>query len=148
MPDKLFQTITSADWKREIARSRSEPNLVKLKIMEQSYTTFVSGLLKPGETILKEMAPSQANLAHLAMGVSGEAGELLDTVKKHVIYQKPLDRENMIEELGDLEFFMQALRTAIGVSRDEVIARNIAKLEKRYPKGSYSNAQAINRADK
>lgn len=38
----------------------------------------------------------------MATGVSGEAGELLDAVKKSVVYKKPLDRENVVEELGDL----------------------------------------------
>jgi NTP pyrophosphatase (non-canonical NTP hydrolase) len=148
MPDKLFPTITSRDWKESIKRSRSEQNLVKKKIMDQSYTSFVSRLLKPGERILTEMSPNQANLAHLALLLTTEAGELADAIKKNVIYQKPMDMANVLEELGDIEFALSAIRTAVGITRDEAIANNISKLNKRYPQGSYSNEQAIRRSDK
>ncbi|MDR8269105.1 nucleotide pyrophosphohydrolase, partial [Acinetobacter baumannii] len=53
-----------------------------------------------------------------------------------------------IEELGDLEFYMERIRQIIGVSREETIAANMAKLGKRYSKGTYSNEQAQARADK
>ena len=51
----------------------------------------------------------------MVVGVSGEAGELLDAVKKAVIYRKPLDLENVIEELGDLEFYMEGLRQGLEI---------------------------------
>jgi NTP pyrophosphatase (non-canonical NTP hydrolase) len=84
---------------------------------------------------------------HAAVGIAGEAGELLDAVKKEWVYGKPLDVENVIEELGDLEFYMQAMRQMIGVSRNEVLAANMEKLRKRYPQG-YTDANAIARLDK
>lgn len=106
---------------------------------------MVAALVKNGQDILKELTPEQADLLHMGVGVSGE---LLDAIKKHAIYGKPLDRENVIEELGDLEFFMERIRQIIGVSREETIAANVAKLGKRYSKGTYSNEQAQARADK
>ena len=109
---------------------------------------LVRALLKPPAQILAELSPAKCNLIHLALGISGEAGEILDTIKKHTIYNKPLDVENLIEELGDMEFFLEALRQELNVSRDTIIAANKAKLSKRYNKGSYSNEQAIARADK
>lgn len=85
---------------------------------------------------------------HAAIGCCGEAGELLDAVKKGWAYGKPLDRENIIEELGDLEFYMEALRQQLFISREETLTHNIAKLLKRYPTGQYTNEDAIARADK
>jgi NTP pyrophosphatase (non-canonical NTP hydrolase) len=84
----------------------------------------------------------------MIMGVSGETGELLDAIKKHVIYRKPLDMPNIIEELGDIEFYMEGLRQQLGVTREQCLQHNIAKLTKRYESGSFSNASAIGRADK
>lgn len=98
--------------------------------------------------ILRSLTPDQADLIHMAMGVSSEAGELLDAVKKHAIYQKTLDRENVIEELGDLEFFLEGIRQRIKVSRDETLAANLKKLNVRYEKGTYSDQQAQARKDK
>jgi NTP pyrophosphatase (non-canonical NTP hydrolase) len=86
-------------------------------------------------------------LMHCAVGISGEAGELLDAVKKTWVYGKPLDRANAIEELGDIEWYMEALRGLLGVSRDEVIAANVSKLEVRYPV-AYSDELALARLDK
>jgi hypothetical protein len=54
----------------------------------------------------------------------------------------------MIEELGDLEFYMSRIRQIIGVTRDEVLEHNYKKLSKRYALGKYSNEQAQDRADK
>jgi NTP pyrophosphatase (non-canonical NTP hydrolase) len=86
-------------------------------------------------------------LMHCAVGISGEAGELLDAVKKLWVYGKPLDRANAIEELGDIEWYMEALRGLLGVTRDEVIAANVAKLEVRFPI-QYTDELAIARLDK
>lgn len=115
---------------------------------EKDFAAMVARLSKPGDSIMNELTPKQAHLLHMAVGISGEAGELLDAVKKHAIYQKSLDVTNVVEELGDLEFFMEGLRAALGISRDEVLAKNIYKLSARYLSGIYSNEQAQQRADK
>ena len=115
---------------------------------EQDYDKMTAALSKAGRDIINELSPEKADLLHMAVGVSGEAGELLDAVKKATIYNKPLDRENMIEELGDLEFHMSRIRQIIGVTRDEVLEHNYKKLSKRYSSGEYSNKQAQERADK
>ena len=105
------------------------------------YSDFVAALFK-------DMGSDIDNLAHAAMGISGEAGELLDAIKKHWAYGKPLDKENVIEELGDLEFYMQAMRIQLGIPRFFIISKNVEKLSKRYHTGKYSDAQAVMRADK
>lgn len=109
---------------------------------------MVASLVKSGEDIIVRLNPGRAHLWHMATGVAGEAGELLDAVKKHVVYNKELDRQNVIEELGDLEFYMEGIRQNIDVSRDEVLTSNYNKLNKRYKDKSYTNEAAIARADK
>lgn len=113
-----------------------------------NYPEFVESRIKPGCDIRNEMTSEKAHIVHMAMGISGEAGELLDAVKKWAIYNKPLDGENILEELGDIEFYLEGFRQAIDVTRDAIVARNIAKLSERYGSGSYSDTQAIERADK
>ena len=84
---------------------------------------------------------------HAAIGVSGEAGELLDIIKKNWAYNKPIDIPHVIEELGDIEFYMFALRAKLCISREQTLTHNIEKLKKRYPEG-YTDAAAKERADK
>lgn len=112
------------------------------------HSELVKALVKPGKQILEAMTPSDAHLLHMVIGISGEAGELLDALKKFVIYRKPLDRENVIEELGDLEFYMEGLRSALMITREETLEANIAKLSKRYEGLKYSDKAAQDRADK
>lgn len=112
-----------------------------------SYTEMVRALAKPGENILEEMTPEQVHLLHMAIGIAGEAGELLDAIKKHAIYQKPIDIVHVVEELGDIEFYMEGLRDGLSLSREHVLEKNQAKLTKRYGE-KYSNEAAQARADK
>jgi NTP pyrophosphatase (non-canonical NTP hydrolase) len=109
---------------------------------------IVRALAKPGEKIAAELTAQDAHNLHMAVGICGEAGELIDAVKKAVIYRKPLDRPNVIEELGDLEFYMEGLRQSLGITREETIAANISKLSVRYSALSYSDGAAQLRADK
>lgn len=46
----------------------------------------------------------QLRLIHAILGIAGETGELTDVVKKHILYNKPLDVVNVKEECGDLLF--------------------------------------------
>ena len=84
----------------------------------------------------------------MAMGVSGEAGELLDAIKKATIYRKPLDKENVIEECGDILFFVQGILNYYAYTLEDAVEENKQKLSKRYSAGKYSNEQAQQRADK
>lgn len=119
-------------------------------LKSRSFSQLAADLAKPGSQIALDLAqnPAACHLLHMAVGVSGEAGELLDAVKKAVIYQKPLDRENVVEELGDLRFYMAGLMNALNISEAELLYANNAKLGKRYAAGAYSNEQAQERADK
>ena len=116
--------------------------------MNIDYQEMVAALAKPGEKIAAELTADDAHLIHMAIGISGEAGELLDAIKKRAVYRKDLDRENVIEELGDLEFYLEGLRQGLGLTREECLEANIRKLSKRYENLKYSDQQAQNRADK
>lgn len=113
-----------------------------------NYPDFVTSRCKFGGAIVKSMTAEDAHLLHMVIGVSGEAGELLDAMKKAVIYRKPLDIENVKEEIGDVLFYLQGLCNSIGYSFDEAMQDNMDKLNKRYSSGEYSDNEAIVRADK
>jgi NTP pyrophosphatase (non-canonical NTP hydrolase) len=104
------------------------------------YDNFVALLFKAQSSELMKL--------HAALGVCGEAGELADAIKKEVIYNKPLDRENLVEELGDLRFYIQAVQNVYGITEQEVLQANANKLAKRYQGLAYSDRAAQNRADK
>ena len=89
----------------------------------------------------------QCELLHAAIGLAGEAGELLDAVRKHAFDGQPLDEDNVIEELGDLCFYLESACQAIKMKRDDIEELNMAKLFERYKDG-YSDQQAQDRADK
>ena len=90
---------------------------------------------------------AEDDLMHAAFGLAGESGEFADCIKKHLVYSQPLDEENAAEELGDILWYVALACCTLGVSMDEVAARNIEKLRKRYP-SHYQNELAAFRADK
>ena len=94
---------------------------------------------------LNDMGTLKANLAHMALGITGEAGEVADIIKKHYAYGKPLDTLHLIEEVGDIMFYLNGLLAEIDVDWDEVLAVNIKKLEARYPDLKFNADNAINR---
>jgi len=114
----------------------------------QEFTKMTLALAKDGSQIKQELTPEQTNLIHMVIGISGEAGELLDAVKKHTIYQKPLDVVNVKEEIGDIFFYLFNLIDSLGLTFEEIIQGNMDKLSVRYSSVSYSNQQAQERADK
>lgn len=113
-----------------------------------THPELVRSITKPGWQIQAELNEWDCNLWHMATGLSGEAGEVLDCVKRRVVYRKDLDHENLMEELGDIEFFLEGIRQAVGVTREQCLEHNVAKLSKRYSSGSFSNDEAQLRADK
>lgn len=109
---------------------------------------MVRTLVKKPADIMPQLTEEKVDLIHAIMGISGEAGELLDAIKKAAIYDKPLDRENVVEELGDLEFYIEQLRQRLGITREETLDANIDKLRKRYEGFVYSDQAAHARKDK
>ncbi len=85
---------------------------------------------------------------HAALGCAGEAGELADAIKREYVYNKPRNRANVVEELGDLRFYMQAVMNLYGINESEVLQANADKLAVRYKELRYSDIAAIARADK
>lgn len=112
---------------------------------------MVELLQKPGDAIAAHVTPLQLDVLHMAVGVAGEAGELLDAIKKWVFYNKDLDVENVVEELGDIEFYLQGLRSRLFITRDATLQHNIDKLlvgDKARYKHGYTDQAAQLRRDK
>lgn len=86
------------------------------------------------------------NLLNGALGLTGEAGEVADMIKKYMFHGHLLNRGEFIKELGDCAWYLAFLCTAIDVSLEEVLIENIEKLKKRYPEG-FSELASINRAE-
>lgn len=83
-------------------------------------------------------------LSHAMIGMCTEAGEFQDAVKKHLFYGKPLDTVNLAEELGDLMWYVAIACDTLGVSLQEVMEKNIAKLKARYG-DKFTEEAALNR---
>lgn len=89
-------------------------------------------------------SPENIRLLHAVIGLETEVGELQDALKKSIFYGKPLDKVNMAEEMGDLFWYIAILSDALGVSFEEVMSKNIAKLKARYG-DKFSETAALER---
>lgn len=98
--------------------------------------------------------PEQAELLHHSMGVVTEAGELMDQMKRHLIYGKDIDSTNLIEELGDLAWYVAGFMRLINTrqewaSHDDelqsvIFKKNIDKLRERFGE-KFDAHRALNR---
>lgn len=85
-------------------------------------------------------------LVHGALGMSGETGEVVDIIKKHMVFDKHLDVENLKKELGDVLWYMSVIIHEIDSSFEEIMQMNSDKLDARYPNG-FSEQAALERKD-
>lgn len=90
--------------------------------------------------------PLNDQLMNAALGLAGEAGEVSDLVKKFFFHGHPLNREKLIDELGDIQWYIVLGCVGLGVTLEEVMQRNIEKLLKRYP-DKFSTEASINRSE-
>ena len=70
-----------------------------------------------------------------AMGLNGEAGEVIDHLKKFKYQGHELDRSHLAKELGDICWYVALLADGIGYDLETIMQMNIDKLKKRYPRG-------------
>lgn len=90
------------------------------------------------------IAPLNTDILHGAIGVVTEAGELLDSLKKTIFYNRPVDEVNLKEEIGDCLFYLELVCQALGTTIPVELERNYGKLNVRYKDG-FSTEKAINR---
>ena len=83
-------------------------------------------------------------LATMSLGLAGEAGEVIEHVKKHVGHGHALDKQVLVKELGDILWYISAVASLNGLTLGEVARVNIAKLRLRYEK-QFTEAESINR---
>lgn len=140
MTPEIDHLLLVADRALHALRERAE--------IASRHADLVACLVKPGSDVLRDLTPETANLLHLASALCGEAGELFDPIKKTAIYGKPIDFENIREELGDIEFYLEGIRSALGITRESTLQANIDKLSVRYAQMKYTNQDAVGRKDK
>lgn len=69
------------------------------------------------------------------LGLTGEAGEVADLVKKGIFHERGIDLAHLQKEIGDVMWYIAMICHACNFDLDEVMAGNIEKLKARYPEG-------------
>lgn len=93
----------------------------------------------PGEEVSHEM-----HLAVMALGLTGEAGEVADMIKKSLGHGHGYDVDELRKELGDVLWYLTALAEHCGIDLEWIAKANVEKLQKRYPNG-FSHEASRNR---
>ena len=91
--------------------------------------------------------PYEAICSNMCMGLAGETGETVDIFKKHIYQGKDLDINDVIEEIGDILWYIANLCNVNKITMKECMESNVEKLRKRYPNG-FSIKDALERVDK
>ena len=110
----------------------------------KDYESFIARL----EDLKKEEFPTE-RLLTAAVGMSAEAGEFTEVIKKMIFQGKPVNEENLFHlkrELGDIMWYVAQATQALDISMESVLDTNIRKLSKRYPEGTFDAYYSENRA--
>jgi NTP pyrophosphatase (non-canonical NTP hydrolase) len=101
-------------------------------------------------TELEGQGADVSRLMTAAFGMSAEAGEFTEVVKKIFLQGKPYNEENvfhMKRELGDLCWYLAQACMALDISFEQVLEMNYEKLSARYPEGAFSVYKSENRVE-
>ena len=125
------------------------------------YLDFVAGVTSPASSDLPQLlsrmteldVTDDADIPRLltaALGLSAEAGEFTEVVKKIILQGKPYNEDNgfhMKRELGDICWYLAQACMALDTTFDEVIEMNVDKLKERYPGGEFDVHKSENRKE-
>ena len=146
--------------KKEFSEEPLKPEIPETKSVDfDKYAIFVDGVTsdpsKDYQSFLESLDNLDgegANIQRLltaAVGLSAEGGEFMEIVKKMVFQGKPWNddnREHLIIELGDAMWYVMQACSALDVSLEDVVAKNVEKLKKRYPGGEFDVYKSENRS--
>ena len=91
-------------------------------------------------------ATNKCDLTNVALGLTGEAGEVADLVKKTIYQGHCFDIIKMKEELGDICWYIALACSLCDTDFEDILRGNIEKLKIRYPNG-FSVEDSVNRVD-
>jgi NTP pyrophosphatase (non-canonical NTP hydrolase) len=130
------------------------------KVDQKRYIEFVDAVTSAESTdfatLLKrltELEVSDANVPKLltaSLGMSAEAGEFTEVVKKMVFQGKPYSEDNVFHlkrELGDILWYVAQACMALDTNFDELMEMNVEKLKARYPGGEFDVHYSENRKE-
>ena len=146
--------------KKEFSEEPLKPEIPETKSVDfDKYAIFVDGVTSDPSIDYQSFTESLdnldgegANIQRLltaAVGLSAEGGEFMEIVKKMVFQGKPWNddnREHLIIELGDAMWYVMQACSALDVSLEDVVAKNVDKLKKRYPGGEFDVYKSENRS--
>ena len=101
-------------------------------------------------TLVNQRNANLPRMLTACLGLSAEAGEFTEIVKKIVFQGKPLDDDNifhMKRELGDVMWYWMQACMALDLDPNDVIAENVNKLQARYPDGEFDPFHSENRQE-
>lgn len=81
-----------------------------------------------------------------AMGLCGESGEIMDIIKKWKYQGHMLIAADVIDECGDVLWYLAEIASGLETSLSEIAEKNIEKLKRRYPEG-FDAERSINREE-
>ena len=111
----------------------------------KEHTPFIDRLME----LREEDFPTE-RLLTAAVGMSAEAGEFTEIIKKIIFQGKPVNQENLFHlkrELGDIMWYVSQACLGLDISLEEVIQMNFEKLSARYPEGAFSIERSENRKE-
>lgn len=99
---------------------------------------------KEYENVVRSTASKNPQIEEGIIGMASESGEVLDILKKHLFQGHELERDNLIEEVGDVLWYLMFTCIQMDITLEELMEANAEKIRKRYPDG-FDPEKSVNR---
>src|SRR5690625_504947 len=74
-------------------------------------------------------------LLNYTLGLIGEAGEVVELIKKQEFHGHIVNVGDIVKELGDVFWYVSEIASLFNIELNDVALENIEKLKDRYPQG-------------
>lgn len=148
---KIFETVSETldIIKKQMFYSREPKNAsfydtMLMDVIEQCNDALTRNRQYDGRLPVVINEREKIRVLHCLIGLNTEAGETVPLINQ-LIRNYPLDMTNLKEELGDFLWYVDKGASAIGITVQGLLVINNDKLQARYTKGKFNNAEAIQR---
>lgn len=81
----------------------------------------------------QSLAGNEQVLTQCALGLASETGEVLNQIQKYTFSHAPLEKSDLIKEMGDVLWYLSQIAEWANIPFEEVAKTNISMLQERYP---------------
>jgi NTP pyrophosphatase (non-canonical NTP hydrolase) len=92
----------------------------------------------------RDLTSKESAILDWTLGIAGEAGEIIDEIQHIIFHKQNRDIMELAKEIGDCFWYLTALCAELGISIEDILELNVAKLNYRHG-GHFTYDTSVNK---